>query len=84
MKLADASAARVDFEKLTDCLLSKSHPVGKSNAAFFGQLGLSHDRPEALLAALLEVARSESVVDRSLTPFAQLVSSSETRPRPGW
>lgn len=51
MKLPNAAAARVDFEKLTEYLLSETHPIGRTKAAFFQRLGFARDRPEELLAA---------------------------------
>ena len=49
MKLPNASVARVDFEKLTEYLLSETHPIGRSKAAVFRRLGFSRDQPEVLL-----------------------------------
>jgi hypothetical protein len=69
VKLPNASAARVGLEKLTEYLLSETHPVGKSKADYFKSLGFSGDRPEELLAAFLNLARSEEVKDHILTPF---------------
>jgi hypothetical protein len=69
VKLPNASAARVDLEKLTEYLLSETHPVGRTKAEFFQALGFTRDRPAELLAALLKLARSAEVVDQALTPF---------------
>lgn len=69
VKLPNASAARVEFAKITEYLLSETHPVGGAKAAFFAKLGFSHERPEELLASLLSVGRENDVVDQVLTPF---------------
>ena len=56
MKLPNASAARVEFEKIVGYLLSDAHPVGKAKAQFFRVLGFDASRPEELLAGLLGIA----------------------------
>jgi hypothetical protein len=71
VKLPNASAARVDVEKLTEYLLSETHPVGKYKARFFRKLGFHRDRPEMLLAELLKLARSAEVVDHVTTPLGK-------------
>lgn len=69
MRLPNASAARVEFEKIVGYLLSDVHPVGKTKAQFFRGLGSDTGRPEELLAALLRIAREEAVVEQEATAF---------------
>ncbi|HEX7119814.1 MAG TPA: hypothetical protein VF212_13570 [Longimicrobiales bacterium] len=71
MKLPNASAACVEYEKLTGYLLSDVHPVGRTKAQFFRGLGFDASRPEALLAALLRIARDEEVVEQEATAFGR-------------
>ncbi len=69
MKLPNASAARVDFEKIAGYLLSDVHPVGRTKAQFFRGLGFDARRPEELLAGLLGIARDEEVLEQGATAF---------------
>lgn len=69
MKLPNGASARVNFEKLTGYLLSEAHPLGRSNARFFRQLGFSVEQPEALLAELVKLARLREVVDQALGQY---------------
>jgi len=63
MLLPDAERASVDRAKITDYLLSLSHPDGRSKAAFFMQFGFRADEWETLAAALKEVGASNPVTD---------------------
>lgn len=69
MKLPNASAARVEFEKIAGHLLSDAHPVGKAKAQFFRGLGFDASRPEELMAGLLRIARDEEVWEQESTAF---------------
>jgi hypothetical protein len=69
VKLPNASAARVEFEKILGYLLSDVHPVGKLEAQFFRGLGFDGSRPEELLAGLLRLARDKEVVEHMATAF---------------
>lgn len=68
VKLPNHSAARVELQKVRDYLLSESHPVGRRKAALFLRLGFDRDRPGELISGLLQIARSEEVLDRIFTP----------------
>ena len=52
MRLPNAERARVDREKLTDCLLCVSHPDGGSKAEFFARFGFRVEDWEVLAEAL--------------------------------
>jgi len=56
MMLPDRDRARVDRAKITDYLLSLSHPDGRGKAAFFMRFGFKARDWEALADALREVA----------------------------
>jgi len=61
VRLPGASRAVVDEAKVRDYLLSWSHPVGRSKAAFFGALGYSARDHQRLAADLLEHALAHDV-----------------------
>jgi hypothetical protein len=58
----------VAIEKVSRYLLAENHPVGKNKAVFFRQLGFNLQRPEALQAALLDLAASADVTGQSADP----------------
>ena len=43
----------VPLAKVTDYLLNQAHPVGKSKARYFMNLGYSPDRPQPFIEALV-------------------------------
>lgn len=63
MRLPNAELARIDKEKLTDYLLSPSHPVGRSKARFFRSLGFGESNLEELERSILSIARVEEVAE---------------------
>ncbi len=62
-RLPDADAAVVDSAKLTEYLLSFTHPVGRAKAEFFGRFGFARERYEMLRAALLAHGASRPIVE---------------------
>jgi len=58
MKLPDRDLARVERAKITDYLLSSSHPDGRSKAAFFLRVGFKVEEWELLAEALRAVGVS--------------------------
>ncbi len=62
MRLPNAAQARVDREKVTEYLLSPSHPDGKSKAVFFAQFGFSRRNWEILAKSLQNHAGTHPVV----------------------
>ena len=63
MALPNTESAQVDPEKLTEYLLSESHPVGRSKARFFRGVGFNESNVERLQWCLMEIARSQPVVE---------------------
>jgi hypothetical protein len=53
--------AIVDPRKISDYLLSLTHPEGRTKARFFCSHGFAPERPEELASALLLHARENSV-----------------------
>jgi hypothetical protein len=58
MILNNAQEAVVPLEKLTDYLLSQSHPEGKSKAKFFRGLGFNEGNVDLFTDSLREEIRS--------------------------
>jgi hypothetical protein len=69
LRVPNAEAAQVALEKVTGYLLSDSHPIGKVKAKFFKGLGFTPDLPGELVWALLDVVRSQEVVDQVVTQY---------------
>ena len=61
MKLPNAAQARVDPEKITDYLLSTSHPDGRTKAEFFTRFGFQSEDWQALGEALRKHGASNQV-----------------------
>lgn len=61
MKLPNAESAFIPKEKLTQYLLSETHPVGRAKAAFFRTAGYNDSTVSLLEARLLELARANEV-----------------------
>ena len=62
MKLPRGDDAIVPLRKLTEYLLSESHPVGSSKAGFFHSLGFDNDNVRWLENGLLNIARHGDIV----------------------
>ena|SRR6266851_10281499 len=61
MELPNREQAFIPREKLTDYLLSLTHPVGKAKARFFRSLGFDNDNVDWLERELLAIGQSEKV-----------------------
>lgn len=61
MKLPNSDKAIVPKEKLTDYLLSETHPVGSSKAKFFRGLGYKETNVEKLAKSLLNIVKTNDV-----------------------
>ena len=61
MKLPNFNKAIVPKEKLTDYILSESHPVGSSKAKFFRGLGFNEENVNQLAKLLLQIGRKNDV-----------------------
>lgn len=60
LKLPNAKAAVVAESKLTQYLLSSTHPVGRAKAAYFFSLGFESNRIEELRSAFLSLATTNA------------------------
>lgn len=69
MKLPNAEKAVVPKAKIVNYLLSASHRVGKSKAAFFESFGFRAERWEDLVTALQQQVRDHPVVETEETRF---------------
>jgi hypothetical protein len=69
MRLPSAEDAIVPAEKITGYLLSSSHPVGRTKAAFFCRFGFTQPSWAALAEALRDHAMGHDVASASQTPF---------------
>lgn len=61
MKLPFKENTYIPKEKLTDYLLSETHPVGSSKARFFRRLGFNETNADQLASALLQIAKNDKV-----------------------
>jgi hypothetical protein len=61
--------AVIEPAKITDYLLSSTHPVGRAKASFFKSFGFRDDIPDVLAQALLAHIRGNSVADIEASPF---------------
>ena len=62
MRLPNADQAQVDREKITEYLLSDTHPDGSGKARFFKKFGFRTEVWEILAASLRKHGSSHSVV----------------------
>lgn len=61
MELPNREQAFIQPAKLTEYLLSETHPVGQAKAKFFRALGFNEDNVSLLEQELLAIARSQTV-----------------------
>lgn len=69
MKLPNVDRAIIPPGKLTNYLLSRSHPYGRHKAAFFNSLGFSAESRHTFAAALLKHADDHEVAAVEHTSF---------------
>jgi hypothetical protein len=69
MKLPASESAYVPREKITEYLLSLTHPVGHTKALFFRKFGYNESNIEAFEEALLTIARNDDVVEIETKPY---------------
>ena len=67
MKLPNRENAYISPEKLTDYLLSETHPVGKSKAKFLRSVGFNESNVDVLEQSLILIAQSNEVIDTTKT-----------------
>lgn len=63
--------ALVEEEKITTYLLSDTHPVGRSKSAFFQRFGFRSRAWDVLRDAMLDHARSGSLMSTTETAFGK-------------
>lgn len=68
-ELPNAHEAIVDDGKISQYLLSTTHPAGRSKAAFFMRYGFTPANPVALRDSLMAHANSAPVVTTAATEF---------------
>lgn len=69
MKLPNAENALVPSDKLTNYLLSKSHPVGRWKASFFRSMGFNERNVDELRDALANIAKKGEVKNTTTSDF---------------
>jgi hypothetical protein len=69
LKLPNIDAVVVLTANLSDYLLSTTHPKGRHKAAFFLQFGFRADAPDAMAAALVQLAWKHDIVRVDSSPF---------------
>lgn len=69
MQIPHADQLRVERDKITDYLLSVSHPDGKAKAAFFMRFGFRPEEWETLSAALRKHGASHQGVKTVESPY---------------
>jgi hypothetical protein len=72
VKLPNEARAVVAEEKVTNYLLSTTHPVGRWKAAYFIEHGFSVDRPDELIGALLIHAAEHEVAEMETTDYGTI------------
>jgi hypothetical protein len=75
MKLPHADLAGVDPAKIGRYLLSETHPVGKSKAGFFREAGFDDSTSDVLIQGLLQIARTQEVLEAAETVHGRSTSS---------
>ena len=82
MNLPNSEYAYVPHEKLSQYLLSESHPAGRSKARFFRRMGYPEDAPAILERDLLSIAQREEIskVVESVHGMKYIVDGSVTSP----
>lgn len=71
MKLPYRQNAYIPEEKLSDYLLSESHPLGRFKAMFFQKIGFDESNINELKQALYEIAQKEEVKNMSSSSYGK-------------
>lgn len=69
VNLPNAEACLIDATKLTEYLLSSSHPVGKAKAKFFKAFGFSVEAADQMKDALLQHGKTRPVVEQTESAY---------------
>ena len=67
--LPNHEQAYIPEPKLTEYLLSETHPVGRAKAEYFRSLGYTEANVDQLADGLLGIAKSEGVSQEVTTPY---------------
>ena len=67
MKLPNREKVYISPEKLTNYLLSETHPVGKSKAKFLRSVGFNESNVDVLEQSLILIAQSNEVAETTET-----------------
>ena len=70
MRLPNAEKAVIERRKLTEYLLSETHPTGRFKAQFFKKLGFKRANVEQFEEWLRSIALNESMTESSVLPTA--------------
>jgi hypothetical protein len=65
--LPNAETSVIDASKLTDYLLSSSHPTGKAKAKFFTAFGFCAEAADQMKDALLQHGKTRPVVQQTVS-----------------
>jgi len=68
MKLPNREKVHISRRKLTDYLLSETHPIGRWKAKFFRALGFHEANVNLLLEGFRTIAQSEDVIEVASSP----------------
>jgi len=74
LRIPNTDRAIIDPVKLHGYLLSRSHPIGRFKAAFFGALGYSSEEWRQLEADLRDQHLPQDVTLEEQTPYGQKYS----------
>ena len=69
--MPEAARAALRINKITDYLLSETHPRGKSKCAFFKSFGFSPENPAHLACALKAHAMERKITETIPTDFGK-------------
>jgi hypothetical protein len=69
MKLPNYDKAKISSEKITDYLLSETHPVGRAKAHYFRSLGYSENNIAEFSAGLLQIVCENDIAETIGTGF---------------
>jgi hypothetical protein len=69
LKLPHKEKAYIARNKLTDYLLSKTHPIGRWKRRSFIEIGLNEKNVDTLERALMTIVNSEEVEDSISSPY---------------
>lgn len=70
-RLPNVQHAVISESKIKDYLLSRTHTLGKTKAAFFERFGFTQNTWQALSQALLDHAERSDVIESDETPFGR-------------